>query len=441
MTPAPKVLAVLFVAAGAFLWGWQFISTPNYVTRATVEVRGVEAPETVATMRTLVTSPTWAARVLGQLDRKAATPAAITQLAGSVRVTPVGGTRLVAIEVQSWDGVRAAALANAFAREYVRYDGRGEREDAEASLQRIAAERAARAEAITRASGQLGATAPGSTSVTTLRTVADGLAARLTAMRAERMSAEASWRRFEGARSPLDPLPVAGDPLIVALRAEVVRLEQLRDEILLRYGTRHPSLNGLESDLVAQRTRLDEAAQQIARNARADFEGARDAERGMEAQLTRVLQDLAAAARAAAATAGVEEALGNERDMDALLAAQERRLREQLASAGGLARLVESATPPAAPVAPGRALPLALLGAGCVCAVTASRRVQRRASVVMRQAAYPAERRAVFRRRVDALSAANPDLALHQVGREHRAAAIGDRRLHVHDRRAVLRPR
>lgn len=283
------VIALLFVAAVTAAYFVSNAMTPIYEATTSVLVKGQSSPLELAilegpgssnqaemqTSLEIFRSRTLAletARRLGY-DWDEYTPE-FRAFRSGISVSPVSGANMIRISVQGPDPREAALVANALVESFVERsrsmnsrDIRAAREFVEEQLVRFQADLEAAEEAlvlyqqaadIVTPSGETAAVLQ---SITTLETrLAEAMVARETATR--RLEALQEGALADEKRSTVSGAVVASNPLISAMRSQLVNLEAQLAAALEQYTDRHPTVVSLTAQIAQLRTELNE---QIAR--------------------------------------------------------------------------------------------------------------------------------------------------------------------------------
>ncbi|WP_298745492.1 polysaccharide biosynthesis tyrosine autokinase [uncultured Brevundimonas sp.] len=261
-------------------------------SNAALEAMGVEPPEAGGT-------------AAAQAARRRA--AALKALQENLGVSPVRGSRLVAVGYDNPDPVVAARIANAFAENFIQANLDRKFESSSYARQFLEERIAQTKERLESAERQLvayaanqqiinlsepgeGGTDNGSTrSLTSSNLVA--LNAALAQARAERVAAEERWRSARG--SALMTLPeVLQNPSIQRLTEQRALLDAEYQQKLSVYQPDYPEMVRLKAQIEEAEGQIQTIADNIRSSIRSQYEIAANQERSLQAQVTRLTGDV-----------------------------------------------------------------------------------------------------------------------------------------------------
>ncbi len=286
-------------------------------------------------------------------------------LLGALSVEPKRNTRLILIRWDGRDPALAAEIANAIAAAYVQYNLDLKLKGARDALAWLTSEAASLKKRVEESSAALqnyrvkaGILGSQEQRQITAQKIMDFNKAHLEAQ-AQRLSVEAKLRELgQIAKDPAGAqtiFTVADNPLIQKLKGELSELEVEKAKLGKTYKERHPEILKVDARIQQVSQKLDAEIQTMLRAVQTEYKVAKAREDTLYAnvnQLRREGQDLNE--KEIQALTLQREAESNQQLYDAVL----KRFKET-GVAGGIetnnVRVVEEATPPAAPVRPRRA--------------------------------------------------------------------------------------
>jgi polysaccharide biosynthesis transport protein len=309
----------------------------------------------------------------------------VSEIVESRIVADVRNTRLVRIGFRSADSVSSAAVANALARAYVKWNFEfktnttGEASDwlarqveeqrkvvaaSEGALQRYREQHGADA---LRTMPTISNAAVGERQNIVVQKLAE-LQAAVTNARGETIEKEAEYRQLasiQASRQAVDTLPlIASNPYLMALKGELTGLQQKLELTSEKLGERHPELIRLRGAVESADQKLQAEMAKVSVGIRNEYETALARERGLIAALERQkteVQELNA--KAVEYTALEGEARANRELLDKLVQrSRQIRLARDLPTAN--ARLLDAAEVPSLPIRPRKQRNLIIAFAG-----------------------------------------------------------------------------
>ncbi len=231
---------------------------------------------------------------------------AVDLLRGNLSVDLPRSTRIAAIGFASTDAELSARIADAFAEEFIQANLQ-RRFDSSAYARNFVAEQLDEARvALEQSEQELNAYAKSVGLIRTRDTFApdsrDVAAGTVTSSsllqfndaairaRAERIAAQARWDAVRGT-SLLSSSAVLGNPTVQALMTRRAQLETELQAARARYLSGHPAIDRLEGDVAATSSQLTRAANNVRESIRGEYVAARQAERGLEAQVNQARGD------------------------------------------------------------------------------------------------------------------------------------------------------
>lgn len=303
--------------------------------------------------------------VMSALGQQQPEPARVTPgdytdaLIGRLEATPVRGSQLVDLSINSSDPEFAARAVNAFADRYVQENLSLKVATLEKSAEWLTGEVAKAADLVKESELKLAryketqdASALDSSQNTVVARL-NSLSESVTKARTDRIIKEGVWRQVQDAGANLESVSaILNNTQVQQLRNQVNQLQQDRVRVSDRYGERHPDYQKVMSALASAQQQYDAELKKAVQNAKNEFDAAVAQER--------VLQEAVNEAKAAATALGrkgvdyavLQREAESNRTIHNQLLTREKELRVVANSRTNNVRVVDRAEVPETPFTP-----------------------------------------------------------------------------------------